>query len=158
MNHLQNRLQSFQEEADRLTQQPLDGTKRARLQFLLSAISTMKKEFPSQRTASSGDPLAFRKVFLSDASQRYYTPLSESADGQLIPSAFEVTLKSLMLSDGPLYAGSPLLTNFYVKTMQPAKIAMSDDLSSTGFVLTENTGATTSEAELSGVSGVTIGS
>jgi len=156
MNHLQNKLQSFQEEADRLTQQPLDGTKRARLQFLLSAISTMKKEFPSQRTASS-DPLEFRKKFFSDVARRTYAPLSESADGQLIPSDFEMTLKSLMLSDGPLFAGSPILTNFYKKQMQPEKVAVSDDLSATGFVLTESLGAANSEAELT-VSGIGIGS
>jgi HK97 family phage major capsid protein len=160
MNHLKNKLNEYEREADLLTSKPIeDGSKRARLQFLLSAISVMKRELGvnnQPRTASS-DALAFRKAFLSDAAQRTYTPLSESADGQLIPSDFEMTLKTLMLSDGPLFAGSPILTNFYKKAMQPEKVAVSDDLSATGYVLTENTGAGASEAELA-LNGITIGS
>jgi HK97 family phage major capsid protein len=161
MNHLQNKLYAYESEADTLTKQPLDGTKRARLQFLLSAISTLKRELGvnnEPRTASS-DPLEFRKKFFSDVAQRTYAPLSESGgNGQLVPSDTEMTLKNLMLADGPLFAGSPILTNFYKKVMQPEKIAVSDDLSGTGFVLTENLGAATSEAELTGVTGITIGS
>jgi HK97 family phage major capsid protein len=160
MNHLKNKLNEYEREADLLTSKPLeDGSKRARLQFLLSAISLMKRELGvnNHTRTTSSDPLAFRKAFLSDAAQRTYTPLSESADSQLIPSDFEMTLKSLMLSDGPLFAGSPILTNFYKKQMQPEKVAVSDDLSATGYILTENAGAATSEAELT-LSGISIGS
>jgi HK97 family phage major capsid protein len=161
MNHqLNNKLLRYEQEADAITSKPMDGTSRARLQFLLAAISTVKREFGavSDRAVSS-DQMEFRKVFLSDLARRTYVPLSESGNGQtLIPSAFELTLKNMMLSDGPFFAGSPLLTNFYAEKMLPAKIAVADDLGSTGFVLTENSGSATSEAELVGISGVTIGS
>ena len=61
-----------------------------------------------------------------------------------------------MIADGPLFAGSPLLTNFPAKNMAPSKTVVADDLSSTGFVLTENTGAGADEAEIS-FGGVTFG-
>lgn len=147
----------YSEEADRLSQGTPTAQTRERLKFLLSAMATMREfGMHNEPRTASGDALAFRKMFLSDAAQRTYTPLSESADGQLIPSDFEMTLKSLMLSDGPLFAGSPILTNFYKKQMQPEKVAVSDDLSATGYVLTENSGSATSEAELT-LSGITIG-
>jgi HK97 family phage major capsid protein len=95
-----------------------------------------------QRKAS----LQFRELLLSE--KRTYTPLSTSADGQLIAQGFEASVKSLMISDGPLFAGSPLLTNFPAKNMAPSKTVVADDLSSTGFVLTENTGAGADEAEI----------
>jgi HK97 family phage major capsid protein len=79
---------------------------------------------------------------------RTYSPMSTSADSQLIAQGFERDIKTLMLSDGPLFAGSPLLSNVYAQKMNPSKLPVSDDLSSTGYVLTENSGPATSEAEL----------
>ena len=52
-----------------------------------------------------------------------------------------------MIADGPLFAGSPLLSNVYAQKMNPSKLPVSDDLSSTGYVLTENSGPATNEAE-----------
>jgi len=49
-----------------------------------------------------------------------------------------------------------LLTNFPATNMAPSKTVVCDDLSSTGFVLTENSGAGADEAEIS-FSGVTFG-
>jgi HK97 family phage major capsid protein len=103
-----------------------------------------------QRKAS----LRFRDLLLGET--RTYTPLSTSADPQLIAQGFQAQVKSLMISDGPLHAGSELLTNFFVTNMAPSKTVVADDLSSTGFVLTENTGAGADEAEIS-FSGVTFG-
>ncbi len=103
-----------------------------------------------QRKAS----LRFRELLLSE--KRTYTPLSTGADGQLIAQGFEANVKNLMIADGPLFAGSPLLTNFPAKNMAPSKTIAADDLSSTGFVLTENVGAGANEAEIT-FSGVTFG-
>ncbi len=95
-----------------------------------------------QRKAS----LRFRELLLGNQT-RSYTPLSTSANG-LIAQGFEAQVKSLMIADGPLFAGSPLLTNFPATNMAPSKTVVCDDLSSTGFVLTENTGAGADEAEI----------
>ena len=103
-----------------------------------------------QRKAS----LQFRELLLSE--KRTYTPLSTSADPQLIAQGFEANVKNLMIADGPLFAGSPLLTNFPAKNMAPSKTVVADDLSSTGFVLTESSGAGADEAEIT-FSGVTFG-
>jgi HK97 family phage major capsid protein len=99
--------------------------------------------------------LRFRDLLLGPQT-RTYTPLSTTADPQLIAQGFEAQVKSLMISDGPLFAGSPLLTNFYATNMAPSKTVVADDLSSTGFVLVENAGAGADEAEIT-FSGVTFG-
>jgi HK97 family phage major capsid protein len=103
-----------------------------------------------QRAAS----LRFRSL-LTDKQIRTYTPLSTSADGQVIAQGFEAQVKSLQIADGPLFAGSPLLTNFYAKNMAPSRTVVCDDLSSSGFILTENSGAGADEAEIT-FSGVTF--
>src|SRR5258708_19251088 len=73
-----------------------------------------------------------------------------------MPQGFEANVKSLMISDGQLFAGSPLLTNFFATNMAPSRTVVCDDLSSTGFILTENSGAGADEAEIT-FSGVTFG-
>src|SRR5271154_532984 len=79
---------------------------------------------------------------------RTYVPMNETDDAALLPTGFEAQVKNLMLADGPIFAGSPLLTNFYAKNMAPSRAVTCDDLSSTGFVLTENSGAGADEAEV----------
>jgi HK97 family phage major capsid protein len=146
----------YSDEADKLTQGVQTPQTRARLQFLLSAMSTMR-EFGMNnetRTASHGAS-DFRKKFLSEEA-RTYTPISEISGASLIPGDFEVQLKSLMLADGPLYSGSPLLTNLYAKTMTATKIAVNDD-TNVGSIAVENAGFPSDDAELTGLSGVTIG-
>src|SRR5260370_19176316 len=81
-----------------------------------------------QRKAS----LRFRELLLSE--KRTYTPLSTGADGQLIAQGFEANVKNLMIADGPLFAGSPLLTNFPAKNMAPSKTMAADDFTSTRVV------------------------
>jgi HK97 family phage major capsid protein len=116
--------------------------------MLVEGESTSTDE---QRKAS----LRFRELLLGKQT-RTYTPLSTSADGQLIAQGFEAQVKNLMIADGPLFAGSPLLTNFPATNMAPSKTVVCDDLSSTGFVLTESSGAGADEAEIT-FSGVTFG-
>jgi len=77
------------------------------------------------------------------------TPLSDSTGGGLIPSDFEIRLKNLMLAEWPLFAGSPLLTNIFSKSMTATKIAVSDDTASDGIVVNENS-SLTDDAELTG--------
>jgi HK97 family phage major capsid protein len=99
--------------------------------------------------------LRFRDV-LRSGELRTYSPLSTGSDGQLIAAAFEDQIKSLMISAGPLYAGSPALSNFYADKMQPTKQPVCDDTGSSGFVLTENSGAAADEQEIN-FSGVNFG-
>jgi HK97 family phage major capsid protein len=108
---------------------------------------------PSNTEETRKASLRFRELLLSE--KRTYTPLNTSADPQLIAQGFEAQVKSQMIADGPLFAGSPLLTNFYAANMAPSKTIVADDLSSTGFVLTENVGAGADEAEIT-FSGVTF--
>lgn len=152
---------SYSDEADALSQGTPTPQTRERLKFLLSALATMRefghdieKEEPVVRTASQG-ATDFRTTFFSEEATRSYVPLSLSNGASLIPSDFEVHLKQTMLADGPLFAGSPLLTNLLAKTMTATKLATNSD-SNVGIVVTENT-ALTDDAELTGLNGVTIG-
>jgi HK97 family phage major capsid protein len=110
---------------------------------------------PSNTEEQRAVSLRFREL-LTGKQIRTYTPLSTGADPQLIAQGFEAQVKSLAIADGPLFAGSPLLTNFYATNMAPSKTVVADDLSSTGFVLVENAGAGADEAEIT-FSGVTFG-
>ena len=110
---------------------------------------------PTNTDEKRAASLRVRDLLLGNQT-RTYVPLSTSAEPQLIAQGFEAQVKNLMLSDGPFFAGSPLLTNFYAKNMAPSRTVVADDLSSTGFVLTELSGAGADEAEIS-FSGVTFG-
>jgi HK97 family phage major capsid protein len=98
------------------------------------------------------------RALLTGQQTRTYVPMSDAVQGAagLERTGFEAQVKNLMIADGPLFAGSPLLTNFYATNMAPSKTVACDDLSSTGFVLTENSGAGADEAEIT-FSGVTFG-
>jgi HK97 family phage major capsid protein len=109
---------------------------------------------PSNSDEQRAASLRFRSL-LTDKQIRTYTPLSTGADGQVIAQGFEAQVKSLQIADGPLFAGSPLLTNFYAKNMAPSRTVVCDDLGSTGYVLSENSGAGADEAEIT-FSGVTF--
>jgi HK97 family phage major capsid protein len=154
-NTMNTQYQRYQNEADAITSQPMTPTSRARLQFLLSGMATMREFGFNESHSVSRDPLAFRKKFLSKEA-RTYVALSESSGAALIPSDLEVRLKMLMLANGPMFAGSPLLTNIFSKVMTPSKIAVVDDLSQPGIIASENV-ALTNDAELTGLSGITIG-
>jgi HK97 family phage major capsid protein len=162
-------LRTAQKELDvLLAKKVMSATEKKQADILLSKVSQLRDhQLRQARVASlakeAGLPVAvaenggsdFRTKFLSEQF-RTYAALSESTGAALIPSAFEVKLKSLMIADGPLFAGSPLLTNIYAKAMQPGKVAVSDDLAQPGIIASENT-ALTDDAELTGLSGVSIG-
>jgi len=152
-----NMFATYQREADEITRKPMNAQSRARLSFLLNAMATLREfgQDKETRTTSNGAS-GFRTKFLSQEA-RTYVSMSDSVEGaSLIRSDFEIRLKNLMLADGPFFGGSPLLTNIYVKSMQPGKITVSDDLSSPGVVVSENSALNT-DAELTGLSSITIG-
>jgi HK97 family phage major capsid protein len=119
----------------------------------LMKLSDALSEIPVPAGENRGSE--FRKHFFS-AQFRTYSPLSTSANGQWIPSDIEVKIKNLMLADGPLFAGSPLVTNYPTSKMESSKIAVSDDTASSGVLVSENSAET--EAELTGgLSSVSVG-
>ena len=151
----------YSDEADSLSKGTPTPQTRERLKFLLSAMATMREfnmheEAEAVVRAASQSASAFRARFFSEEATRSYVPLSESTGASLIPGDFEVQLKQAMVADGPLFAGSPLITSMYVKTMTGTKIAVNAD-SNAGSIAVENVGFPTDDAELTGLSGVTIG-
>jgi HK97 family phage major capsid protein len=139
MNHLQSTMQRYQLEADSITSQPMTVTSRARLQFLLSAISTMKREFGTSGTGNDDEQrkasLRFRNALLGES--RTYNPLTLSTP--VVPQDFSDQMAVLGLAAGPLYLGSPILTNIERKNNEPLKVPVSTDL---------NVGYTQAEAAL----------
>src|SRR5260370_40892214 len=111
MHHQFNR---YKEEADKLTQGTQTPQTRARLQFLLSAMSAMKEFQSPEARANSFDEQRKASLRLRDAvmgERRTYSPMSDSGQPALIAADFSSTMAQLMMSSGPLYFGSPLLTN-----------------------------------------------
>jgi HK97 family phage major capsid protein len=119
-----------------------------------SAVASVKKEQPVAVAENKGSE--FRTKFLSEQ-YRTYVPLSTSVDGQLIPSDIEVRIKNLMLADGPLFAGSPLVTSILTSKLQSSKIAANDDTGSTGVIVDENTPMSSDYELTSGLSSVSVG-
>lgn len=137
----------YQQEADAITKEKQTPEKRARLQFLLSAMSVMKNEFPAIEARGTGNEdrsasLRFRDAILGET--RTYSPMSTSADAQIIPGDFEPRLIQLSLAAGPLFSGSPVLTNIERNAMHPLKVPVCTDLSA-GILQAENTTATEQE-------------
>jgi HK97 family phage major capsid protein len=96
MNHLNQKLLRYQQEADEITSKPMEGSDRARLQFLLSAISTMKREFGQTATderSVNGDLEEFRQyvAYGQLPERRTYSPLTEDS-GFIVPQSFYKTL------------------------------------------------------------------
>jgi len=138
-----------------LRKRPYTHEDKAVFDSLLKLSDALADASEATSTEQRKASLHFRSLLIGKQ-LRTYTPLSTSADPQLIAQGFEANVKSLMLADGPLFAGSPLLTNFYATNMAPSRTVACDDLGASGFVLTENTGAGADEAEVS-FSGVTFG-
>jgi HK97 family phage major capsid protein len=141
-----------------LERKPLTHEDTALFNSLMKLSDAMLVESESSVDEQRKASLRFREVLSGSREFRTYSPLATGADGQIIAAAFEDKIKSLMISAGPLYAGSPALSNFYADNnkMQPTKFPVCDDTASTGFVLTENTGAGADEAEIN-FSGVSFG-
>jgi HK97 family phage major capsid protein len=79
-----------------------------------------------------------RHVLSTNGEYRTYSPLASSGS-PYVPEGFEKILVEAQMSAGPLFSGSPLVTNVYVTEGNPSKLPTLDDLSSTGFVVDENT-------------------
>jgi HK97 family phage major capsid protein len=84
-----------------------------------------------QRAAS----LRFRETLrLGEA--RTYSPMTTSGQPQIIPQDFSDKMAQLMLAAGPLYFGSPVLTNIERTNLEPLKVPVSTDLNQ-GYFQTE---------------------
>jgi HK97 family phage major capsid protein len=168
MNNLEQRKAELSTKMRALTdKKTLSSTEKVQLQALMSEAATIRdaeeraaraKAAMRETATTNGENngSTFRKVF--NEKRTGYVPLNESVDGSgatLVPSAFEVRLKTLMAADGPLYAGSPLITNLYAQQMRSTRYVVSDDLSSTGAIIAETSAAV--EAELTGLSSVYVG-
>ncbi len=86
-----NPLQRYTEEADQLTRQTQTPQTRARLQFLLSAIKTVK-EFSEVRTAEEKSAQAEFRDYLVGAPVESRAALTEANTGQVVPASFYNTL------------------------------------------------------------------
>ena len=83
----------YQKEADTITQNPQTPQTRARLQFLLSAMSVMKNEFSEVRSADEKSAQAeFRDYLLTGAPTEKRAALTDANTGQLVPASFYHTL------------------------------------------------------------------
>jgi HK97 family phage major capsid protein len=119
----------------------------AKVRSLLSLADALAGD-PAVVTDERRESAKYFRDLMTGPEIRTYSPLSTSADSQLIAQGFERDIKTLMIANGPLFAGSPLLSNINVQKMNPTRLPVSDDLSSTGFVLVENSGPANNEAEL----------
>jgi HK97 family phage major capsid protein len=96
----------------------------------------------------------FRKMLLgSDKTYRTYSGLD--IPSPLVAGEFEARLVEAQKAAGPLFAGSPALTNLTFATNGPLKLPIVDDTTSTGYLQADQTAST--EAELATVSAVSFG-
>jgi HK97 family phage major capsid protein len=115
-------------------------------------------EFSSEsRTVTESYTHHFREMFMGkDKTYRTYTGLDISGNGSaLVAAEFEARLVAAQNSVGPLFAGSPALTNIVLDTNAPLKMGTVDDTSATGYVQADQTAVT--EAELASVGSVSFG-
>jgi HK97 family phage major capsid protein len=129
-----NQFQRYQNEADSITRNPngMNGQSRARLSFLLNAMATLR-EFGMQDPHATGTDeqrkasLRFREALLGES--RTYSPMSLAGQPQIVPQDFSDQMAVLGLAAGPLYLGSPILTNIERTHNEPLKVPVSTDLS-----------------------------
>ena len=127
-----------------------DEERRARAAKVLEEIG-LPVPVIEEASAVTGEKREAAKRFrdlLVGQSLRTYTPMSKALQSQTLAQGFERDIKALMLSDGPFFAGSSVLSSISAQRMNSSKLPVSDDLSSTGYVLVENVGPATDEAEL----------
>jgi HK97 family phage major capsid protein len=107
----------------------------------------------SDKSAAQRASEEVRSAILGE--QRTYTALNISVGSQggfFVPAQFEERLIELQMSAGPLYAGSPALSNIETTSNGPRKMPLTDDTAATGYVQTENGAPTEAEVTLSQVS------
>jgi HK97 family phage major capsid protein len=96
----------------------------------------------------------FRKMLLGgDKSYRTYSGLD--IPSPLVANEFEARLIEAQKAAGPLFAGSPALTNLTFATNALLKLPIVDDTTATGYLQVNQTAST--EAELATVSSVSLG-
>jgi HK97 family phage major capsid protein len=144
---MNQKYQRYSDEADRISQGQQNAQTRARLQFLLSAMSTIR-EFKMDGSRETGNDeqrqasLRFREALLGEA--RTYAPMSLSGQPQIVPEDFSDRMAVLQLAAGPMFLGNQLFSNIERKNDQPLKVGVSTDLSA-GVTQDENVTATEQE-------------
>jgi HK97 family phage major capsid protein len=95
----------------------------------------------------------FRAMLMhGDKTYRTYSGLD--IPSPLVANEFEARLVEAQKAAGPLFAGSPALTNLTFATNGPLKLPIVDDTTSTGYLQADQTAST--EAELATVSSVSL--
>lgn len=79
---------------------------------------------------------ALRKMLSTNGEYRTYSPLVSSGS-PVVPQGFIKRVAEAQMSAGPLFAGSPLLTDVTGSETSPSKIPTMDDTTATGYVQTE---------------------
>jgi HK97 family phage major capsid protein len=175
---VQQEIRAASQEAEAISLKPA-GTvtpqDKQRFNFLMSQVSLLKSGALSDETRmASADALAeefgFAKINRSEAisetrkasdamrriilypETRTYSPMTTGTDGPVIPQQFEQRLVEMQMSAGPLYAGSPAISNIETSTNAPRKMPTTDDTASSGYVQTEAGAPTEAEFVLSQVS------
>jgi HK97 family phage major capsid protein len=151
-------LRQAEQEAEKLSSIKLDAQQERRFAFLLSKCSNLRAllaEAPEKRPATSttdAEERAMLRRFLThkptdpnkrNPTYRTYAPMNTTesgtgAGGFWIPQGFIKVLAESQMSAGPLYAGSPLLTDVTITETGPARLPTLNDTASTGFEHTEN--------------------
>src|SRR5258708_39573030 len=140
----QNELRAAFDELDALTLTPgkLTADQQKRSSYLLAKISALKagslatdEERNARADAMSSEQRAsqeLRSVILGEK-----RALVTTNAGFLIPTQFESRLIEMQMAVGPLYAGSPAVSNVETESNGPRKMPLTDDTSATAYVQTE---------------------
>ncbi len=156
----QNELRAAFDELDAITRTPgkLSAEQQKRSSYLLAKISALK----SGSLATDGEERNARADAMSielRASQELRSiilgekrALVTTNAGFLIPTQFEARLLEMQMAIGPLYAGSPAVSNVETESNGPRKMPLTDDTSATAYVQTETGAPTAADLAVSQVS------
>jgi HK97 family phage major capsid protein len=124
-----------------------------RLTYLTSQAATYRSllaaengngETRAKAAGQAEERAALRRILRTNGEYRTYAPMNTSTDASVIPQGFIRRIAEAQKASGPLYLGSPILTDVSGGETGPTKLVTLDDTTSVGYVLTEN-GAETQE-------------
>jgi HK97 family phage major capsid protein len=148
-NNKQRRAEVISRAEAILQSKPLTHEHTALFNGLMKLSDVMLVDGEQTNTeASRAASLRVRDAILGEA--RTYSPMSDSGQPQLIAADFSAQMAQLMLSAGPMYFGSPVLTSIERSNLSPTKIPVSTDLG-VGYDQTEAGNTTEQELNFSSV-------
>jgi HK97 family phage major capsid protein len=154
-----NQQQRYINEADEITRGPQNPQTRARLQFLLAGIKTMKTEFSESATSERDEQreLVELRDYLISGKKEVRTGMSVATDasgGFLVPTTMYQSITSaLKLADG-LFSDD-VITVWPESHGNSATFALLDDTATVAVVAGEGTNS--AEAELAVIDKMTLG-